>query len=173
MLDELNIVLRYDYLPLAEVLAVLQARPADEHVVVTGRNAAQALIDAGRPRHGDDAGQASVPRRREGAERHRVLKNAGDQKMIITRLQHIVLVLLALLLGGSRPRRRPCRTPVARPDALWIAQRACAATPTTIRTFKTMLPQAKAVLIVPSLFKAGFIVGGEGGCGVLLTRGHA
>src|SRR6266511_2800122 len=29
LLDELNIVLRYDYLPLAEVIAVLKARPAD------------------------------------------------------------------------------------------------------------------------------------------------
>ena len=44
--DELNIVLRYEYLPLDEVLAVLAAKPADTHVVVTGRNAPQALIDA-------------------------------------------------------------------------------------------------------------------------------
>jgi cob(I)alamin adenosyltransferase len=42
--DELNIVLRYDYLPLAEVLEVLRARPAHKHVVVTGRNAAPELI---------------------------------------------------------------------------------------------------------------------------------
>lgn len=44
--DELNIVLRYDYLPLDEVLAVLKARPAMTHVVVTGRNAPDALIEA-------------------------------------------------------------------------------------------------------------------------------
>lgn len=44
--DELNIVLRYDYLPLDEVLAVLVAKPADKHVIVTGRNAPQALMDA-------------------------------------------------------------------------------------------------------------------------------
>ncbi len=43
--DELNIVLRYDYLPLDEVLAVLAAKPAATHVIVTGRNAPQALID--------------------------------------------------------------------------------------------------------------------------------
>jgi cob(I)alamin adenosyltransferase len=43
--DELNIVLRYDYLPLAEVLEVLRARPASKHVVVTGRNAAPELIE--------------------------------------------------------------------------------------------------------------------------------
>jgi cob(I)alamin adenosyltransferase len=44
--DELNIVLRYDYLPLDEVLAVLTARDAMKHVIVTGRNAPDALIDA-------------------------------------------------------------------------------------------------------------------------------
>ena len=44
--DELNIVLRYDYLPVAEVLEVLAAKPAMTHVVITGRNAPQQLIDA-------------------------------------------------------------------------------------------------------------------------------
>ncbi len=46
LLDELNIVLRYEYLPLDEVLAVLQARPPMKHVVVTGRNAREELIEA-------------------------------------------------------------------------------------------------------------------------------
>jgi cob(I)alamin adenosyltransferase len=47
LLDELNIVLRYDYLPLGEVVDFLRSeRPADKHVVVTGRNAAPALIEA-------------------------------------------------------------------------------------------------------------------------------
>ena len=46
ILDELNIVLRYDYLPLAAVLAVLGAKPRDLHVVVTGRNAKDGLIEA-------------------------------------------------------------------------------------------------------------------------------
>ena len=45
LLDELNIVLRYDYLPLEEVLAVLKAKPRDSHVVVTGRNAKDELIE--------------------------------------------------------------------------------------------------------------------------------
>jgi cob(I)alamin adenosyltransferase len=44
LLDELNIVLRYDYLPLAEILGVLQARPPGLHLVVTGRNAKPELI---------------------------------------------------------------------------------------------------------------------------------
>ena len=46
VLDELNIALRYDYLSLDEVLAALAARPAMQHVVVTGRNAKPALIEA-------------------------------------------------------------------------------------------------------------------------------
>ncbi|WP_028534100.1 cob(I)yrinic acid a,c-diamide adenosyltransferase [Paludibacterium yongneupense] len=45
ILDELNIVLKYDYLPLDEVLAAFAARPARQHVVCTGRNAPAALID--------------------------------------------------------------------------------------------------------------------------------
>ena len=46
VLDELNIVLRYDYLPLEEVVQVLRERPPDLHVVVTGRNAKPELIEA-------------------------------------------------------------------------------------------------------------------------------
>jgi cob(I)alamin adenosyltransferase len=46
LLDELNIALRYDYLPLADIVATLQARRADLHVVVTGRNAKPELIEA-------------------------------------------------------------------------------------------------------------------------------
>ncbi|HXS38719.1 MAG TPA: cob(I)yrinic acid a,c-diamide adenosyltransferase [Stellaceae bacterium] len=45
LLDELNIVLRYDYLPLDEVIAVLKAKPRDLHLVVTGRNAKPELIE--------------------------------------------------------------------------------------------------------------------------------
>ena len=45
ILDELNIVLRYDYLPLDEVLDALRAKRRDLHVVVTGRNAKPALIE--------------------------------------------------------------------------------------------------------------------------------
>jgi cob(I)alamin adenosyltransferase len=38
-------VLRYDYLPLEEVLAALRAKPRDLHVIVTGRNAKPELIE--------------------------------------------------------------------------------------------------------------------------------
>jgi cob(I)alamin adenosyltransferase len=46
VLDELNIALRYDYLDETAVLAGLAARPPGLHVVVTGRNARPALIEA-------------------------------------------------------------------------------------------------------------------------------
>ncbi len=45
MLDELNIVLRYDYLPLKEVLEVLKTRPMDKHIIITGRNARDEVIE--------------------------------------------------------------------------------------------------------------------------------
>jgi cob(I)alamin adenosyltransferase len=46
ILDELNIVLRYDYLPVEEVLEALKSKPRNLHVVVTGRNAKEELIEA-------------------------------------------------------------------------------------------------------------------------------
>ncbi len=46
VLDELNVALRYDYLPLPAVIATLQARRPGLHVVVTGRNAKADLIEA-------------------------------------------------------------------------------------------------------------------------------
>jgi cob(I)alamin adenosyltransferase len=45
LLDELNICLRYDYLPIEEVVAFLKAKPHDTHVIVTGRNAKDELIE--------------------------------------------------------------------------------------------------------------------------------
>jgi cob(I)alamin adenosyltransferase len=45
LLDELNIVLRYGYLSVAEVMAELKAKPRDLHIVVTGRNAPAELIE--------------------------------------------------------------------------------------------------------------------------------
>ncbi len=45
LLDELNIVLRYDYLPLEEILQVLRNRPTDKHIVITGRNARDEVIE--------------------------------------------------------------------------------------------------------------------------------
>jgi len=47
VLDEINIALRYDYLDIGEVVEFLKnSKPAMTHVVLTGRNARQELIDA-------------------------------------------------------------------------------------------------------------------------------
>ena len=47
LLDEINIALRYDYLDVADVVAFLQTeKPPMTHVVLTGRNAKEALIEA-------------------------------------------------------------------------------------------------------------------------------
>jgi cob(I)alamin adenosyltransferase len=46
VLDEINIALRYDYLDIAEVVEFLKSsKPPLTHVVLTGRNAKQELID--------------------------------------------------------------------------------------------------------------------------------
>lgn len=44
ILDELNIVLKYGYLDLTRVLATFAARRPELHLVVTGRNAPEALV---------------------------------------------------------------------------------------------------------------------------------
>jgi cob(I)alamin adenosyltransferase len=46
LMDELNIVLRYDYLPINEVVETLKSKREELHVIVTGRNAKESLIDA-------------------------------------------------------------------------------------------------------------------------------
>jgi cob(I)alamin adenosyltransferase len=45
VLDELNVVLKHEYLPLEEVLAELHGKRPMLHVVVTGRNARDEVID--------------------------------------------------------------------------------------------------------------------------------
>ena len=46
LLDELNIVLRYGYLDLDEVVGFLAGKPEMLHVIVTGRNAKPELVEA-------------------------------------------------------------------------------------------------------------------------------
>jgi cob(I)alamin adenosyltransferase len=46
LLDEINIALRYDYLDINDVVAFLTSeKPAMTHVVLTGRNAKEELIE--------------------------------------------------------------------------------------------------------------------------------
>ncbi|KON82030.1 cob(I)yrinic acid a,c-diamide adenosyltransferase [Azoarcus sp. PA01] len=68
VLDELNIALKYRYLDVARVIADLVARPADQHVVVTGRAAPPELVavadtvtDMGPVKHAFSAGVKAMP----------------------------------------------------------------------------------------------------------------
>ncbi len=45
LLDELNIVLKYNYVPLDEVLETLRGKRENLHVIITGRNAKDELIE--------------------------------------------------------------------------------------------------------------------------------
>ena len=45
LLDELNIVLRYDYLDINEIIEFLKSKPEMKHVIITGRNAKDELIE--------------------------------------------------------------------------------------------------------------------------------
>jgi cob(I)alamin adenosyltransferase len=44
LLDEITYMLTYGYLDAQEVLSCLSQRPSRQHVIVTGRNANEALI---------------------------------------------------------------------------------------------------------------------------------
>jgi cob(I)alamin adenosyltransferase len=46
VLDEITYALHYGFVPLDDVLATLRGRPSHVHVVITGRNAPEALVDA-------------------------------------------------------------------------------------------------------------------------------
>ena len=45
ILDELNIVLRYDYIPISSVIDTIKSKPENLHVILTGRNAKKELIE--------------------------------------------------------------------------------------------------------------------------------
>lgn len=45
LLDELNIVLRYDYLPWTKIAEGLKGKPEMQHVIITGRDAPEALVE--------------------------------------------------------------------------------------------------------------------------------
>jgi len=45
VLDELTYVINYDFVPLEEILAALRTRPEHVHVVITGRNAPDELVE--------------------------------------------------------------------------------------------------------------------------------
>jgi cob(I)alamin adenosyltransferase len=46
ILDELNTILKYEYVDVNAVLETLGAKPVMQHVIITGRHAPDALIEA-------------------------------------------------------------------------------------------------------------------------------
>ena len=110
ILDELNIVLRYENLPLDEVIETLQAKPDMLHVVVTGRNAKDELIEI------------------------------ADLVTEMTQIKH------------------PFRSGVKAQVGIGLHK------------FVQFIPDAKAVMIFPSVIKAGLFFGGEAGNGLLMAR---
>jgi cob(I)alamin adenosyltransferase len=46
ILDELNTILKYEYVAVDDVIATLKNKPAMQHVIITGRHAPEALIEA-------------------------------------------------------------------------------------------------------------------------------
>ena len=45
LLDEINIVLRNDYLNIGDIVSYLKGKPLDKTIICTGRNAKRELID--------------------------------------------------------------------------------------------------------------------------------
>jgi cob(I)alamin adenosyltransferase len=89
LLDELNIVLRYDYLPLDEVVEVLKP-PAARHPRHRHRAQRQGRDHRDRrPGHRDGVRQAPLPLRRQGAGRDRVLMRIQTLERDVIWLRHL------------------------------------------------------------------------------------
>ena len=73
VLDEFTYPMKWGWVDVDEVISVLAARPGQQHVVITGRDADPRLIGGRRPGDGDDEGQAPYGRRPEGPEGHRMV----------------------------------------------------------------------------------------------------
>ena len=74
VLDEFAYPLHWGWVDTDEVDRRLRDRPGTQHVVITGRNAPEKLVELRRPGDRDDQGQASDGRRPEGPEGHRVVR---------------------------------------------------------------------------------------------------
>ena len=74
ILDEINYAISYGMLDPAKVVESLKKKPEMVHVILTGRNAHPTIVEA--RRHGDRnaPGQARLRKRRDGAERNRILR---------------------------------------------------------------------------------------------------
>ena len=147
LLDELNIVLRYDYLPIGEVVETLKARRPDLHVIVTGRNAKPELIEAADLVTEMTMVKHPVPRRREGAGRDRVLmtrrRDAPGHRLrrrqVADRRRAGARLHAARPAACGRSSRRTCRTTPPSPPtaARSAAPRRCRRAPAASRPRST------------------------------------
>ncbi len=92
-----------------------------------------------------------------------------------TTRRHMLQTMAALSLGGFAGAATARRADAQSPDQSELVDRSRASLERMLADrdymmFRRMLPNAKAVLIVPSLFRAGFVIGGEGGSGVLMAK---
>ena len=134
MLDELNIVLRNDTLPIEEIVEFLKERPLDKHICITGRDAKPELLELAdliteftEVKHPYKAGFKAQKGRRvlmrvraslwrcAGAERWRLMRPSAPRIVSINPCVDAILVQVAdaradrghqpLLAGSRRPHR--------------------------------------------------------------------
>ncbi len=74
ILDEINYAISYGMLDPAKVVETLKSKPEMVHIILTGRNAHPTIVEARRHGHRNAPGKACLRKRRDGAERDRVLK---------------------------------------------------------------------------------------------------
>ena len=79
------------------------------------------------------------------------------------------IVAAILLIAGTAASRADSKPQVVIDNARYTLEKMVGHP--DLKPLPGLLRKAQAVLIVPSLLKAGFFVGGEGGGGVLLARG--
>lgn len=87
--------------------------------------------------------------------------------------RNVVIILLAALLGLAGP---AVADETDKADASRLtadAQTALARLSTSVPLAKSLVPKAHAILVFPKVTKAGFVVGGQHGEGVLLQKGKA
>ena len=84
----------------------------------------------------------------------------------------VIAVILVFVFGGCAEMRRDKNS-----IALDVVNQATE----TVQRFKSMpdlrefakyMPTARGIVVLPSVIKGGFMLGGEGGNGVLLVRSH-
>lgn len=94
--------------------------------------------------------------------------------VMISRIKAIVLAVMALPLVitacSTRPMTDEARAHQIVLGAQLAVQKFKASNDQPMDEFRTMLPKAQGILIMPGVIKGGFILAAEGGSGVLLAK---